>query len=84
MYIFMKTKEENVLEKLKNPLELIELSHKGISKSAVDLVASKLGLSDREMARLLNISERTFHRYTPDTQLDTASTERLFKLMFLY
>jgi putative toxin-antitoxin system antitoxin component (TIGR02293 family) len=84
MYILMKTKQENVLEKLKNPLELIELSRKGISKSAVDLVASKLGLSDREMARMLNISERTFHRYIPDTQLDTASTERLFKLMLLY
>jgi putative toxin-antitoxin system antitoxin component (TIGR02293 family) len=80
----MKSKHINVLEKLQNPLELIELSRKGISKNAVDVVASKLGLSDREMARILNISERTFHRYTSDTQLDTASTERLLKLMLLY
>jgi putative toxin-antitoxin system antitoxin component (TIGR02293 family) len=36
------------------------------------------------MARILNISERTFHRYSPDTQLDTSSTERLLKLMLLY
>ena len=80
----MKTKQANVLEKLQNPLELIELSRKGISKSAVDIVAQKIGFSDREMARTLNISERTFHRYTPDIQLDTARTERLLKLMLLY
>lgn len=80
----MKTKQSNVLSRLQNPLELIELSRKGISRSAVDVVAQKIGFSDREMARVLNISERTFHRYTPDTQLDTASTERLLKLMLLY
>ena len=80
----MKTKQPNVLSRLQNPLELIELSRKGISRSAVDLVAQKIGFSDREMAHVLNISERTFHRYTPDTQLDTASTERLLKLMLLY
>lgn len=80
----MKTKQPNVLSRLQNPLELIELSRKGISRSAVDLVAQKIGFSDREMARVLNISERTFHRYTLDTQLDTASTERLLKLMLLY
>jgi putative toxin-antitoxin system antitoxin component (TIGR02293 family) len=84
IYIFMKMKQEKLLEKLQNPLELIELSRRGISKSAVNLVASKIGLSGREIARILNISERTFHRYTPDKQLDTNSTERLLKLMLLY
>ena len=73
-----------ILTRLQNPLDLIEFSRKGLSRAAVDLVAQKLSLSDREMARILNISERTFHRYTPDTQLDTSSTERLLKLMLLY
>ncbi|PWK27120.1 putative toxin-antitoxin system antitoxin component (TIGR02293 family) [Arcicella aurantiaca] len=77
-------KQPIVLTRLQNPLDLIELSRKGLSRAAVDLVAKKLSLSDREMARILNISERTFHRYTPDTQLDTSSTERLLKLMLLY
>ena len=34
----------------KNPLDLIELSRKGLSRAAVDLVAQKLSLSDRDMA----------------------------------
>ena len=77
-------KQPIILTRLQNPLDLIEFSRKGLSRAAVDLVAQKIGLSDREMARILNISERTFHRYTPDTQLDTSSTERLLKLMLLY
>lgn len=77
-------KQPIVLTRFKNPLDLIELARKGLSRAAVDLVAQKISLSDREMARILNISERTFHRYTPDTQLDTSSTERLLKLMLLY
>ena len=77
-------KQPIALTRLQNPLDLIEFSRKGLSRAAVDLVAQKIGLSDREMARILNISERTFHRYTPDTQLDTSSTERLLKLMLLY
>lgn len=35
------------------------------------------------MARILNISEQIFHRYTLDKQLDTSSTKRLLKLMLL-
>ena len=77
-------KQPIVSIRLQNPLDLIEFSRKGLSRAAVDLVAQKIGFSDREMARILNISERTFHRYTPDTQLDTSSTERLLKLMLLY
>jgi putative toxin-antitoxin system antitoxin component (TIGR02293 family) len=77
-------KQTLVLTRLQNPLDLIELSRKGLSRAAVDLVAKKIGLTDREMARILNISERTFYRYSPDTQLDTSSTERLLKLMLLY
>jgi putative toxin-antitoxin system antitoxin component (TIGR02293 family) len=77
-------KQTLVLTRLQNPLDLIELSRKGLSRAAVDLVAKRIGLNDREMARILNISERTFYRYSPDTQLDTSSTERLLKLMLLY
>jgi putative toxin-antitoxin system antitoxin component (TIGR02293 family) len=77
-------KQALVLTRLQNPLDLIELSRKGLSRAAVDLVAKRIGLTDREMARILNISERTFYRYSPDTQLDTSSTERLLKLMLLY
>ena len=49
-------KQPIVLTRLQNPLDLIELSRKGLSRAAVDLVANKLSLTDREMARILNIS----------------------------
>ena len=45
-------KQTLVVNRLKNPLDLIELSRKGLSRAAVDLVAHKIGLSDREMARI--------------------------------
>lgn len=77
-------KQVAILTKLQNPLQLIELARRGLPRSVVDMVAQNIGLTDREMARILNISERTLHRYTPSTQLDTPSTERLLKLMLLY
>ncbi len=77
-------KSSNNINLLQNPLELIELSRKGLNRGAIDAVGKQLELSDREIARILNISERTLHRYPTDKQLDTSSTERLLKLMLLY
>jgi putative toxin-antitoxin system antitoxin component (TIGR02293 family) len=77
-------KTSNTIILLQNPLELIELSRKGLNRGAIDAVGKQLEFSDREMARILNISERTLHRYPTDKQLDTSSTERLLKLMLLY
>ena len=69
---------------LSSPMEIIALAKKGLPKRSVDVMAKSVGLTDREMARILNISERTFHRYKSDTMLDTAATERLLKLFLLY
>jgi putative toxin-antitoxin system antitoxin component (TIGR02293 family) len=69
---------------LSSPMEIIALAKKGLPKRSVDVMAKGVGLTDREMARILNISERTFHRYKSDTILDTAATERLLKLFLLY
>jgi putative toxin-antitoxin system antitoxin component (TIGR02293 family) len=77
-------KTSNTINLLQNPLELIELSRKGLNRGAIDAVGKQLEFSDREMARILNISERTLHRYPIDKQLDTSCTERLLKLMLLY
>ena len=69
---------------LSSPMEIIALAKKGLPKRSVDVMAKSVGLTDREMARILNISERTFHRYKSDTMLDTAATERLLKPFLLY
>ncbi len=65
-------------------MEIIALAKKGLPKRSADVLAKGVGLTDREMARILNISERTFHRYRADTMLDTAATERLLQLVLLY
>jgi putative toxin-antitoxin system antitoxin component (TIGR02293 family) len=69
---------------LMSPMEIIELSRKGLPKRAADILSKGVSLTDREMARILNLSERTFHRYRPETMLDTATTERLLQLVSLY
>ena len=45
-----------------------------------DDVAGRIGLTDREMARILTVSERTFHRISPDSRLDSNASERLLLL----
>jgi putative toxin-antitoxin system antitoxin component (TIGR02293 family) len=69
---------------LSSPMEIIALAKKGLPKRSADVMAKGVGLTDREMARILNISERTFHRYKSETMLDTAATERLLQLFLLY
>ena len=65
-------------------MEIIELSRKGLPKHAADILSKGISLTDREMAKILNLSERTFHRYREDTMFDTATTERLLQLVSLY
>lgn len=67
-----------------SPFEIINISKKGLPKKAVDILTKKINLSDRQMARILNINERTFHRYKDDTILDLISTEKLLQLGQLY
>jgi putative toxin-antitoxin system antitoxin component (TIGR02293 family) len=59
---------------------VIEQVRAGIQRGKVDEVASKIGLTDKEMAPILNMSERTLHRLRPDALLDNNSSERLLLL----
>ena len=52
----------------------------GVSRAHADDVARLAGLTDKEMARILNLSERTFHRIRPDVRLDAGASERLLLL----
>ena len=59
---------------------VVEQARAGVSRSKVDEVAGMVGLTDREMARILNLSERTLHRIAPAARLDANASERLLLL----
>lgn len=63
-----------------NGFGLVEQARSGIDRGKADEIANSVGLTDKEMARILNLSERTFHRIRPDTRLDSNASERLLLL----
>ncbi len=65
---------------LLTPLQLIDRSRQGLAGTEADRIARLLGVSDKEMAPLLNQSVATFHRQTKTGRLDAATSERLLLL----
>lgn len=65
---------------LLTPLQLIDRSRLGVAGAEADQVARLLGVSDKEMASLLNQSVATFHRQAKAERLDAATSERLLLL----
>jgi len=59
---------------------LLDEVRAGVNRAKADEVARLVGLTDREMARILNLSERTFHRLQAETRLDSNASERLLLL----
>jgi putative toxin-antitoxin system antitoxin component (TIGR02293 family) len=62
------------------PLQLIDWSRQGLVGTEAGRVAGLLGVSDKEMAPLLNQSIATFHRQAKTGRLDAATSERLLLL----
>ena len=62
---------------------IVEQTRAGVSRAKADEIARPLGLTDKEMARILNLSERTLHRLRPDARLDSNASERLLLLEVL-
>ncbi len=60
--------------------ELVEQARAGVERAKVDGLARLVGLTDKEMARILNLSERTLHRLRPEALLDNNASERLLLL----
>lgn len=63
-----------------DPFLLIEKTREGLTKDDADALAEVYGLTDREMARILNLSERTYHRYKDEARLDVSASDRLLQL----
>lgn len=62
---------------------IVEQTRAGVRRAKADEIARPVGLTDKEMAKILNLSERTLHRLRPDARLDSNASERLLLLEVL-
>lgn len=60
--------------------DLIRQARLGVARRRVDEVAARAGLTDIEMARILNMSVRSLHGKANSERLNLASSERLLLL----
>lgn len=63
-----------------NDLDLIAISRSGLASKEMTSLAERLDLSGKEIARLLTLSPRTYHRRKPEEVLDPVASERLLLL----
>lgn len=61
-------------------LAIIEQARQGIAALRVDQLTQLLGVSFKEMAGLLQVAERTLHRFRREGHLDSQASERLLLL----
>jgi putative toxin-antitoxin system antitoxin component (TIGR02293 family) len=66
-----------------NDLDLIAISRSGLASKEMTSLAGRLDLSGKEIARLLTLSPRTYHRRKPEQVLDPVASERLLLLTSL-
>jgi putative toxin-antitoxin system antitoxin component (TIGR02293 family) len=59
---------------------VIQQARAGVERRKADEVARQIGLTDKEMALILNLSERTLHRLRPEALLAINASERLLLL----
>lgn len=59
---------------------LIEQAQQGVSGQRIDQLAQFIGVSLKEMAPLLQVAERTLHRFRQEGHLDKHASERLLLL----
>jgi len=59
---------------------VIEQAQQGVSTQQVDQLATLLGISLKEMAVILQVAERTLHRFRSEGRLDSQASERLLLL----
>ncbi len=62
------------------PYTVIDKSRQGILRTEADQVAQLVGLTDIELARILNMSVRNLHRLKSDDKLARDASERLLLL----
>lgn len=71
-------------QSVRNQSDLIELARKGIPKNAVVKMAKQLSFSGKELAIIINLSERTLQRYPDNKKLEKTASEKAIQLAKLY
>ena len=66
--------------KLRNQLDLIALSRRGVSKLALLNLQKNLSFTSGEMAKLLPVSERTIQRYTRQKRFNAIVSEHILRI----
>jgi putative toxin-antitoxin system antitoxin component (TIGR02293 family) len=69
---------------IKNQSELVELARTGIPKNAVLKMAKQLSFTGKELATIINLSERTLQRYPDNKKLEKIASEKAIQLAKLY
>jgi len=62
------------------PMDLIELSEKGVTKGSLLRLADHLGLSAARVAQLLPVTERTIQRYSRTQRFNCFVSEHILQL----
>jgi putative toxin-antitoxin system antitoxin component (TIGR02293 family) len=62
------------------PYTVIDKSREGVLRAEADQIANMTGLTDIELARILNMSVRNLHRLKPENKLSQDASERLLLL----
>lgn len=63
-----------------SPYAIIDKAREGVLRAEVDKVASPAGLTDIELARILNMSVRNLHRLKSTDRMGRDASERLLLL----
>jgi putative toxin-antitoxin system antitoxin component (TIGR02293 family) len=72
---------EKVLQKkIQSRIDLIELSNKGLTKSALKHLAKFLSFTMSQMAALLPVTERTIQRYAPKKHFNRVVSEQILQI----
>ncbi len=66
--------------KVRNDMDLVELSKRGVTKSALSHLARALGFTTVHMATFLPVTERTIQRYKPKQHFKTYVSEQILEL----
>lgn len=80
VYIYTVTTMTNAMQALIPVTTLIRQARQGVLRRRVDEIAQLVGLTDKEMARILNMSVRGLHGKTDSEQLSLSASERLLLL----
>jgi len=67
-------------EPIQSPLDLIQVSDQGVAKQALLHLADFLGLSTRQMAQLLPVTERTIQRYAREQRFNPFVSEHILQI----